>query len=125
MTTSHDLPLFIPPEPSCLFKDVITGQNVLVPESSVRCPKTLKTILKPFVLVQIFATILFLIFGVVIGLSISVAVAELQNDFPSSTYGTNVSLITFASVSILFLFALLISMSQVVPKIYANMKIGQ
>ena len=109
---------FLTPEKSCEVFDGISGTNITVGESSIRCPKTLQKIVKPFLLVRIFITIMFLIFGVVIGLTISLAVADLNNPNPSANYATDVSLITFASFSIVILFGLLISSSRVETNIY-------
>ena len=110
--------LTLPDEKRCEYWDGLTGLNVTVPASSIRCPETLNKILKPIHIVQIVIFLLFLFFGIVIGLAISLAVVDMQSATPNGSPGLDISLITFSAVSAVMLLALAFSSARIQTSIY-------
>jgi hypothetical protein len=96
-----------PKEAECKFFDSINGVDITVDKSSLRCPETQQKLLKPVYVLQAIAVILFLFISILYGLSISIAVNDMQSDLPHSSYGTDVSVIVFGTISLVLLFILM------------------
>ena len=99
-------------EPKCFVSVGTSGDIVSVPSSSLLCPATQKKAGKAILFVQLTIFFLFLFVSVLIGLAISSAVIQLQNGNPSVSYGTNVTVIVFASLSAVLLIMVSIATSK-------------